>query len=61
MIMMTRVKFVIASEKNFKQCNGQKESLIHSIKSRVYPNNAQKELLKRWIDSSQTPHRNNKQ
>ncbi|CAG8705323.1 12776_t:CDS:2, partial [Cetraspora pellucida] len=26
----------------------------------AYPNNAQKELLKRWIDSSQTPHRNNK-
>ncbi|CAG8797567.1 115_t:CDS:2, partial [Cetraspora pellucida] len=26
----------------------------------VYPNNAQKELLKLWIDSSQTPHRNNK-
>ncbi|CAG8570216.1 2955_t:CDS:2, partial [Cetraspora pellucida] len=55
---MTRVKFV--SEKNFEQCNGQKESLTHSIKIGVYPNNAQKELLKRWIDSSQTPHQNNK-
>ncbi|CAG8809574.1 4759_t:CDS:2, partial [Cetraspora pellucida] len=41
-----------------------KESLIRSIKIRVYPNKAQKDLLKQWIvlfsHSPQTPHQNNK-